>query len=262
MSDVPSADLWPMSLRSFDITLAEATHNLALDEVLLNAADEDSAAASLRFWTATDYFVVLGRSNRADSEVDLASCRTKGIPVYRRSSGGGTVVVGPGCLCYSLALPLTDELRQLGISGVTSRLMNRTAGGLRQLGLDIELRGISDLVLAGRKISGNAQRWQKNAFIHHGTFLFGFDLDLIGTLLRHPSREPEYRQSRSHGDFVSNLNCTRDELKRGLIDAWNGVPTECPSGYLESAAQLAESRSTMSDWHVLPGESQGKNRSS
>ena len=48
--------------------------------------------------------VVIGRSSRTADEVDLEYCRAEGIPVLRRCSGGAAVVVGPGCLMYSVVL--------------------------------------------------------------------------------------------------------------------------------------------------------------
>ena len=251
MSDVniPNS-LWPLSLNRFDITLPAATENLALDEVLLNAVETDPTAACLRFWSPSEYFVVLGRSNRVETEVDLARCQVEGVPVYRRSSGGGTVVVGPGCLCYSLALPLTADLRHLGISHVTARLMNKTAEGLRVIQPEIEVCGTSDLVCAGKKFSGNAQRWLRNSFVHHGTLLFDFDLTRIERYLRHPSREPNYRESRRHSEFVGNLAMTSDELKRAITDVWNGAITGCPQSMIDSARALAESRYKSGEWRI------------
>ena len=255
MSDVAIPNsLWPQSLNRFDITLPRATDNLALDEVLLNAVEADPSSACLRFWSPTEYFVVLGRSNRVETEVDLTCCRAEGVSVYRRSSGGGTVVVGPGCLCYSLVLPLTADLRHLGVSHVTTRLMNKTAEGLRVVQPRIEVCGTSDLVCVGKKFSGNAQRWLRNSFIHHGTLLFDFDLSKIERYLRHPSREPDYRESRRHSEFVGNLAMTSDELKRAITDVWKGAIAACPQSTLESARALAESRYKSAEWHIVESD--------
>ena len=58
----------------------------------------------LRFWEPNKPFVVVGYANQAAREVDLEACRKLGIPVFRRCTGGGTVLQGPGCLNYSLDL--------------------------------------------------------------------------------------------------------------------------------------------------------------
>ncbi len=253
-NDDQSADsLWPKSLRCYEITLSTAAGNLALDEALLAAVEADAAAASLRFWQPENYFVVLGRSNRVETEVNLEECLARGIPILRRASGGGTVLIGPGCLCYTLALPLTSVHRKMGISRLATELMSRTATGLSGILPGVTVCGTSDLVHTGLKFSGNAQRWLRQSLIHHGTLLFDFDLSLIQQCLVHPSREPAYRQSRRHGEFVMNVESTSDELKRVLRTAWNGVPADCPAAILNEAFKIAESRYESEEWCISPG---------
>src|SRR5205823_8710277 len=83
--------------------------NLALDEGLLDACEEDGADETLRFWEPTEYFVVVGYANAASKEVNLPYCDENQIPVLRRFTGGGTVLQGPGCLNYSLILRIGDH---------------------------------------------------------------------------------------------------------------------------------------------------------
>lgn len=254
MTDVAVPEsLWPGALRRYELTLPTPSENLALDEAILHHVDQGTeGGAYLRWWEPSEYFVVLGRSNNIATEVDVEHCAAAGIPILRRASGGGTVLVGPGCLCYSLVLPLNPALRTLGVSGVTSALMERTAAGLRSIDPQIEVRGTSDLVSGGLKFSGNAQRWVRNAFIHHGTLLYDFDLALLERCLRHPSREPDYRQSRRHPDFVGNLSCTKEDLKRGLADAWNAVDGPIPAAIVGDVQRIVDSRSQHVDWNIAP----------
>lgn len=217
MSDVSLSEMmWPESLLGYDITLPTAAENLALEEALLADVETDSAKACLRFWEPQSYFVVLGRSNRAEIEVNLDVCAKAGIRIYRRASGGGTVLLGPGCLCYSLAMPLTSLHRSAGVSGVTTKLMERTAHALRRKLPGVEVCGTSDLAWNGRKFSGNAQRWLKQSFLHQGTLLYDFDLSLLGSCLATPSRQPAYRSNRNHLDFVVNVPFTSADLRELL----------------------------------------------
>ena len=250
MPDVPWESLWPKSILCYDVSLPTAVENLAFDEAILNAVDSDSSLACVRFWQPTDYFVVLGRSNKPETEVDLDYCLANKIPVYRRATGGGAVLVGPGCLCYSLALPITDTHRLLGVSRVTADLMSRTAAGLSVNFPEVQVCGTSDLVLNGLKFSGNAQRWLRQSLIHHGTLLFDFELSLIENCLRHPTREPSYRNLRRHNEFVMNLAISSFDLQRCLCAAWNAIPTECPAAAMEAASRIAVSRYTSADWKI------------
>ena len=243
--------LWPKTLQCYDVTMPSPAENLALDEVLLTTINADPTKAILRFWQPTDYCVVLGRSNRAESEVNLDECRATQVPVLRRVSGGGAVVIGPGCLCYSLVIPFSGKLRSLDVTKMTAELMSRTAIGLTSIRTRIDVRGVSDLVADSRKVSGNAQRRLQNAFIHHGTLLFDFDITQIERLLSHPTKEPEYRESRRHRDFVTNLVTTPDELKANLRQSWNAVEEACPAELARSASELAASKYSDPEWLVL-----------
>ena len=247
-----SALSWPAAVTGFNLTLDDPAWNLALDDVLLNQIDVRSEpdSAYLRFCEPQTYFVVLGRSNRPETEVDLGACSSDQIPVFRRSSGGGTVLVGPGCLCYSLVLPLSESFRQAGISTVTTQLMQRTAKGLSEACPGIEVRGVSDLVYQGQKISGNAQRWVRNAFIHHGTILYDFPLELIEKYLQHPTREPEYRQSRSHRAFLENLPISGTRLKQCLLQAWNATESDSDPAFTSAARDFADKRYAEPEWRI------------
>jgi lipoate-protein ligase A len=197
--------LWPASVDWCDITLPTPAENLALDEILLQRVDANPHRAFLRTWEPSTEFVVVGRSNQVETEVNQPQCYAEGIPIFRRSSGGGAVVVGPGCLAFALAMPLTDGIRAEGISTAAKYIMQTTAQALDAIVPGITVCGISDLVVNDRKFSGNSQRWLKHAFLHHGTILYRFDLDRVGQLLKPPSRQPDYRSQRSHADFVTNL---------------------------------------------------------
>lgn len=245
-----SLSLWPMPVDWYDVTLATPAENLALDEVLLNDVERDPSRGILRTWEPASYFVVVGRSNSIATEVDAGRCRIDKVPILRRSSGGGAVVIGPGCLAYTLVLPLTRELRSGGVTSVTRTVMETIADGLSSFIPGISVCGTSDLVLNERKFSGNSQRWLSQAFLHHGTILYDFDLPMIGKLLKAPTRQPDYRSGRSHQDFITNVAAVRDKLLGSLVDAWNGQSADCPAETLRQARELAQSRYARDEWNL------------
>ena len=242
--------MWPEALKACELTLATPAENLALDEAILQAVELDQAMACLRVWEPTNYFVVLGRSNQVEKEVNVDVCESENIPILRRFSGGGTVLVGPGCLCYTLAIPSNDFHRALGVSQVTTRLMERTAAGLSIHLSDIQVCGTSDLVWRGHKFSGNAQRWLRTSFVHHGTLLYDFDLPLLSRCLKQPSKQPDYRQSRGHNEFVTNIPLQSDQLQSCLRSAWNATKTDCPNEVLLETQRIVESKYGLKDWSV------------
>jgi lipoate-protein ligase A len=190
--------------------------NLALDEALLEEAHEGLVTGTVvRTWMAAEPTVVLGSSSRAEDEIDLDACAARGVRVVRRPSGGLTVVLGPGCLMWSVVVHLPSGPPP--IDAIHAALLGPLVAELRSAGVPACLLGSSDIAVgegpAARKVSGNALRVRRHGVLYHGTLLDAFDLGLVGRVLRHPPREPGYRAGRSHGDFLANLLLGRDVLE-------------------------------------------------
>jgi lipoate-protein ligase A len=196
-----------------DISLPEASENLRLDEELLA-----EGRGVLRLWESTRECVILGRSGVPDRDVHLAECERSGIPVFRRCSGGGAVLLGPGCINYSLIFPLEGNPQWRDVRQSLRSFLSRIQGGLAVPGLRFE--GTCDLALRNRKVSGSAQHRTNRAILHHGTLLYDFDASRAERFLKPPAREPRYRAGRTHRDFLGNLPLTADEIRRRMVRAW------------------------------------------
>ncbi len=182
--------------------------NLALDEALLEEAHEGLAPVTVvRTWMAAEPTVVLGSSSRIDDEVDRDACARLGVRLARRPSGGLTVVLGPGCLMWSVVIPRPHGPPP--IEAIHDAVLNPLTAALQAAGAPVDRRGSSDLAVghgpAARKVSGNALRVRRHGILYHGTLLDAFDLQLVSRVLRHPPREPAYRAGRPHGEFLANL---------------------------------------------------------
>ncbi|MBI3322235.1 MAG: lipoate--protein ligase family protein [Candidatus Omnitrophica bacterium] len=207
-------------MRILDLTLPTPEENLACDEALLDACEEEGREV-LRFWEPAAHFVVLGYANALRSEVRSGACRAAGVPVLRRMSGGGTVLQGPGVLNYSLVLR-AEEPAMRTIPATNRAVMGRNRACLeRLLPGPVTAEGDTDLALSGRKFSGNAQRRRRKALLFHGTFLLGLDFALLDRVLPLPAKQPAYRRSRAHGDFLVNLGLAPARIKKALAEAWS-----------------------------------------
>ena len=215
-------------LQLHDFPLPTPAENLAGDEALLNACEANGGAA-LRFWESPVPFVVVGYGNEIVREVNVSACAADGVPVLRRCSGGGTVLQGPGCLNYALVLDLASDAALASVAGANRFILHRVTAALAGLlGEPVERCGDTDLVWRGRKFSGNAQRRRRTHLLFHGTLLLGFDLALVAKYLPPPSREPDYRQARPHGEFIANLPLPARAVKAALAAAWQASPTTTP----------------------------------
>lgn len=232
-------------MRYLDLTLPSPAENLAMDEALLDWAEAGEGEAILRVWEPTDCFVVMGYANRSGQEVDLKACRAANVPVFRRISGGGTVLQGPGCLNYTLVLEIEPNPELAGITTANQFIMQRHAQAMAELlRQPVQVQGHTDLTLGNLKFSGNSQRRKRRYLLFHGTFLLQFDLDRVGQLLRFPSRQPEYRQSRAHADFLTNLERPGSEVKAALRQTWQAtaVSDALPTPRIEQLVQAKYSR--------------------
>jgi lipoate-protein ligase A len=230
-------------MQRLELTLPTPAENVALDEALLEwAEDEDPEWEFLRLWESPQPAVVVGRSSRVPLEVHETACRERGIAILRRSSGGAAIVAGPGCLMYALVLSykLRPELKDIrrAHAEILDRLSRSLQKSLAGIGV-VTQAGTSDLIFVAtggspvekkageppalRKFAGNSLRAKRSHMLYHGTLLYNFDLGLIQTCLKLPPRQPDYRGQRAHGDFLMNLPITRPALVAAIDRAW---PTE------------------------------------
>jgi lipoate-protein ligase A len=198
---------------------------LAADEAFLDWVDAHPDEPGVAwFWESETPFVVLGYANHADREADLLNCKAHDIGVYRRLSGGGTVVQGPGCLNYALAMPIDPTGETATVTATNQFVMKRNADAISELlGEAVTVSGCTDLAIAHMKFSGNAQRRRRRSLLFHGTILYNFDLSVIPKLLRAPSQQPAYRDGRSHLEFTRNIPARSADIEAALRSAWNAT---------------------------------------
>ncbi len=209
-----------------DLTLPRIEDDLALDEALLIEVEEGRLPALLRLWERPEIAVVLGASCRIRDDVFVDRCLSEGVSIARRSSGGGTVVVGPGALNVSVILPRDFAPGLDAVDVAQVYVLERLASTLREGNLGVEVRGSGDLAIGDRKVSGSAQRRLKRHFLVHATVLYDFDLSLVPRYLRDPIRQPEYRRSRRHEDFLDNLPMTSADLRAAVVESWGPISGE------------------------------------
>ena len=218
------------AMRYLELTLPTPEENLALDEALLDEAEAAPAPLeTLRVWESPEMLVVAGRSSRLEGEVDLTACRQRGIAVVRRPSGGAAVLLGPGCLMYSLVLSheLRPQVRR--VDAAHRYVLGKTAAALSELVSGVACAGTSDLILARGspsspellKCSGNSARVKRRHLLYHGTLLYDFPLGEVAHCLPMPPRMPDYRAGRAHSRFLANLPLDRKTLCELLRRAWS-----------------------------------------
>jgi lipoate---protein ligase len=232
-----------MRMDFFDVTLPTISENLALDEALLLEAEAGRGGEALRVWEWAKPAVVLGAGGIIADDVDAAACERDDVPIVRRSSGGGTVLLGAGCLLYTLVLRYDraadlSDIRK-SYRWILSRLVESLNG--------VSVAGPSDLAIGDRKVGGSAQQRKRLHLLHHGTLLYNFDLSLIPRYLREPPRQPDYRALRPHAKFVANLPARETCLREDLRAAWAAEPAKRLPG-AECVDRLVAEKFGRAEW--------------
>jgi lipoate-protein ligase A len=187
-----------------DLTLESAAENLALDEALLLEAEEAAGPQEvLRVWESDQTFVVIGSSSKVVGEVNVPSCRSDGVPVL-----------------YAVLLSYDRHPHLRAVDLAHRHVLGRLAASIGRHIDGVREAGTSDLAIFDRKFSGNSLRCKRSHFVYHGTLLYGFAVEQIGRYLRFPERQPEYRQGRTHGEFVTNLPLDRATLIHAVREAF------------------------------------------
>ncbi len=240
-----------------DLPPLPPAEQLATDEALLDAGEAGHGDETLIFWEPRETFVVVGYANKVATEVNVAACAASGVPIFRRGSGGGTVVQLRGGLNYSLILRIAENSPTRSISSTNQFIMEKnraaietvfpkSAIGNRQSAISV--RGHTDLCRDHLKFAGNSQRRRKNFLLFHGTLLLNCDLSLISELLLMPSLQPDYRAHRPHEEFVTNLNLSAAAVKAALAQEWKANEA-LKNPPLDEIKKLAQEKYSTREWN-------------
>lgn len=160
--------------------------------------------------------IVMGISGKLDELVDCEKAHKLNIPIIKRYSGGGTVVIDEDTLFVTFIFNSKD----VNVPGFPEHIYKFTETIYKDVFKDLpfELKQ-NDYIFENRKFGGNAQYIKKDRWLHHTSFLYDYNPDLMD-LLKHPKKTPLYREGRSHQDFICKLKDTlasKDELFKALI---------------------------------------------
>ena len=241
----------PPTFRFFDHSYPDLASNLALDEALLLDAEDDPASRPiLRIWDPMRLGVVLGASGRLRDDVEVDICRADGVEIGRRSSGGGTVLIGPGTpnLTVILRTDATPAYKHVDMSQIA--VLETVAQSLRQLNPEVRVEGSGDLTIGGRKFSGSAQRRLRRWFMIHATILNTAPIEPIARYTKNPARQPAYREGRPHGSFLTRLELPTESLVTAIRHAWGvTAASESPEDRLHAVVRdMVETRFGRVEW--------------
>lgn len=156
--------------------------------------------------------VIIGRNQDSEAEVNMDYCRSNGVKVIRRRSGGGCVYSDMGNIMVSYITGRGE------VEDVFGRYLTSLTECLRSLGLKAEKSGRNDILVEGRKISGNAFQQLPSRSIVHGTLLYDTDLSALEKAIRPPVEKLVRHGIASVRQRVANLKEYIDGPDAGTVE--------------------------------------------
>lgn len=248
--------------RLLDTGLRDAFYNMALDEAIAIARARKMVPNTLRFFRWDPSAVSIGYFQSMEEEVDVEVCDRLGIDYVRRRTGGGAVYHDrDGELTYSLVINEDHPLISRDFQKTYETLCSGIVKGLRALGVPAEFKPINDIVVGGKKISGNAQTRSMNVVHQHGTILRDVNPTLMFTVLKVPSEKIRDKLIKSVEERVTSIKNylkrevgfeeLKDALIRGFEEAFNIrlIPGEVTSFEEKTAMKLKVEKYSTREWN-------------
>lgn len=185
-------------LNLIELNSTPILQQLQWEEALLRADQENWCL----FNRGSPPAIVMGISGKVEQLIEQDKLERAPLPLIRRFSGGGTVVVDENTLFVTLIC----QTNALSIPPFPRPLMQWTADHLYRPLFPPSLFQLqeNDYALEGRKWGGNAQSIIKGRWLHHSSLLWDYQSDYMDYLL-FPPKTPAYRQGRGHTDFLCRL---------------------------------------------------------
>jgi lipoate-protein ligase A len=203
------------------INLLHLTHYPIYDQLLL---EEALLRMDVRNWCIINegslQSIVMGISGKKEELIDCNRAARDGIPLIKRFSGGGTVIVDENTLFITFIcqkeihdFPAYPEPILRWHEDLYRDVFKNDLFHLRE----------NDFVIGEKKCGGNAQYIKKDRWLHHTSFLWDYNDESMSYLLM-PKKTPHYRQQRPHNEFLCRLAplySSKQELIDNLKSALN-----------------------------------------
>jgi lipoate-protein ligase A len=248
--------------RLLDTGLNDAFYNMALDEAIAIARSRSIVPNTIRFFRWEPSAVSIGYFQSMEEEVDIEACNRMGVDYVRRRTGGGAVYHDrDGELTYSLIVGEDHPLISRDFQKTYEILCSGLVRGLRLLGVPAEFKPINDIVVGGKKISGNAQTRSVGVVHQHGTILRDVNPKLMFTVLKVPGEKIRDKMIKSAEERVTSIkrflgrDVSFEELKNALIrgfeEAFNIklIPGEVTVFEEELALKLKVEKYSTREWN-------------
>ena len=167
--------------------------------------------------------VSLGYFQEIEADIDTAFCRENDIFFTRRVIGGGGVYLDDGQMFYQLIGRTDSPTTPKRIDDYYRKFLQAPVQAYKNMGVDAEFKPVNDLIVNGKKISGNGAGDVGDARILTGNIIFDFNFDMMVKVLKVPSEKFRDKVAQSLRERMTTVLLEtgsipdRNEVKEDLI---------------------------------------------
>ena len=237
-----------------------ASVGLATDEVLANRAGAGTSLPTLRLYTYQPCALV-GRFQSIENELNLSYCADNKIPINRRPTGGGAIIMGEDQLGVALAISGKADETYAHVRERMTQFSQGIISGLATLGIHVEFRRKNDLEVNGKKIAGlGLHKTDTGGLLFHASLLVGLDVPYMLNVLKIPFEKITDKEISAVSErttnvrLESNTSITIDEVRNiifnGYRDAFrlNIRKGDFTKSELNEVHQLEKNKYMDNDW--------------
>jgi len=186
---------------------------LAVDDALPQSVASHGSPPILHLYTFIPS-VIVGKYQDIKAALRLDRCRARGIEYNRRSTGGGTVIMGPEIVALGLGINVDYPGLRKGVGGVFDSLSRVLIRALDDVGIHARFQPKNDLEVDGRKIAGlSAAAEAETSLLFHTSLLVDFDIPLMTDIMNTPAIK---LADKGYNCFSQRMTTVRAELGRDL----------------------------------------------
>jgi lipoate---protein ligase len=215
-------------IRVIDTEALTAAENIALDEAILEAREENLIPDTIRFLSFEPHCVLAGFFQHVENEIRVSFCAQEGIEINRRITGGGALYWGVKDIGWEIFASADRFAVKISkFEDYYKLFCDAASRGINLFGLKSDFRPRNDIEIDGKKISGSGGTSIRGCFMFQGTLLVDINLEIMLRALRIPVEKLKYSEINSLKDRVTWLArelgyCpSRGEIIKNLLEGFS-----------------------------------------
>ena len=223
-----------MNWRIIEQETYDAAMNMAIDHAIYESVANGRELPTIRFYKWNPSSISLG-AYQNPKEINIEACKKHNIGIVRRMTGGRALFHDKADFTYSVIAPI--RVFSYSIENAYRQICSWIINSLNELGLKASMENKNDVMIDGKKISGNAAKaMDKGIYLQHGTLIYDIDLEMMPEALNIPKdivndrvtsilQHKKISQDEAYDALKSNFAKDK-EIKIGELSKYETVKAE------------------------------------